>query len=327
MVNNPAELLPGARAIIQNAAVIQPGERVTILADSKSKSIARHFLDAVSVATDETDLIIVPLAKGHGQEPPASIAEKSLAADVVLACTTFSLSHSLLRVNFCKKGGRFLSLADYDLNMLRGGGTMADYAAMVPIVQRVANFFESGQTVRLTTKLGTDITLSAEGRDANAASAYCTKPGDFGSPPDIEANFAPVEHLTEGLLIVDGSIPVPQIGLLKKPITVEVRRGRAVKVRGGEQADMLCKIWDSYGDSSVRIAAELGIGLNPAAKLCGRMLEDEGVFGTAHIGFGANTTIGGQNAGPVHIDLICREATVTVDEKVIMKNGQLLSTA
>lgn len=323
MTNTTANLLPGAIAIVNNAAVIKNIEKVVIVTDVNSESIARHFHQASLKATEDSYLVTIPLASGHGQEPPPEDVKKIMKADVALVCTTFSLSHTQLRVNFCKKGGRFLSLADYDIDMLKGGGTLANYSSLAPMVQSIANVFQNGKKVKFTTSAGTNITFSAKGRNAMAAPAYCPNPGDFGSPPDIEANFAPVENLTEGILVVDGSIPVPEIGLIKTPVIIEVSKGRAIKITGEKEAKLIKQIWDDYKDNTVRVAAELGIGLNPSAKLCGRMLEDEGVFGTAHVGFGANTTIGGKNASPVHIDCVCKNATIIVDKQIIMQDGNI----
>lgn len=316
-------VLPGAWAIVTRAAVVKPGERVVVLADAKSRSIGEHFLAAAAAAGARAELVEAPLARGHGEEPPATVTDAVRGAQVVLCATTLSLSHTQFRVQFCRLGGRFLSLADYDQDMLMGGGTLADYAGMVPTVQKIASIFQQGKTARLTSAAGTDMTFHTGGRPANAAPAYCPSPGDFGSPPDIEANFAPVEHLSEGVIVVDGSIPMPELGLLQSPVRVEVQSGRAVSVQGGREAEILRAIWDGYRNPAVWVAAELGVGLNPAARLRGRMLEDEGVLGTAHVGFGANTTIGGRNAAPMHIDLICRQATLTVNGRPVLQNGKL----
>ena len=69
--------------------------------------------------------------------------------------------------------------------------------------------------------------------------------------------------------------------------------------------------------------AEFGIGLNPKAELCGRMLEDEGCMGTVHFGFGSNSTIGGKNKINFHLDLVMKEPTVMIDGKVIIQKGDL----
>lgn len=46
--------------------------------------------------------------------------------------------------------------------------------------------------------------------------------------------------------------------------------------------------------------AELGIGLNPCARLTGVIMEDETVRGTAHFCFGDNSRFGGANRSGFH---------------------------
>ena len=79
----------------------------------------------------------------------------------------------------------------------------------------------------------------------------------------------------------------------------------------------------SFRDERVYVVAEIGFGLNPAGRLSGRMLEDEGVLGTMHIGIGNNLSYGGTNNTPVHIDLILKEPTCIVDGTYIYKDGTL----
>lgn len=317
------QILPGATAIVRNAAVLRPGERVVVVADERSRSVADHFVAAASAAGAEVRLVLIPLARSHGTAPPAAEACAIRAADVVLAATSFSLSHTPLRVEVQKRGGRFLSLADYDLAMLQSGGVFADYAAAVNVVNEVAGILTAARSVEVRTEGGTSLRLDVAGREGLAAPAYCANPSDFGSPPDIEANVAPVEDRTEGVLVVDGSIPMPGIGVITEPVHMQIRKGRAIDVQGGAQAAKLLDLWTAANDDAVRVAAELGIGLNRSAKLRGRMLEDEGVYGTVHIGFGANTTIGGRNAAPMHVDMVCRKATVSADGRTILANGEL----
>ena len=75
------------------------------------------------------------------------------------------------------------------------------------------------------------------------------------------------------------------------------------------------KILEKENSPKVYIPGELGIGLNPLSKLCGRMLEDEGALGTVHLGFGSNSTIGGENKVSFHIDMVMKDVTVFIDGK------------
>ena len=81
---------------------------------------------------------------------------------------------------------------------------------------------------------------------------------------------------------------------------------------------------DYLEDPSTRVLGEFGIGLNPNARLCGSMLEDEGCLGTAHAGFGSNATIGGKNRVSFHLDMIIRHVSVEVDGKLLLANGEIL---
>ena len=54
------------------------------------------------------------------------------------------------------------------------------------------------------------------------------------------------------------------------------------------------------------------------------MLPDEGALGTVHIGIGANSTIGGTNSVPFHLDHIIREPTLLLDDRVILNEGEIV---
>ena len=70
--------------------------------------------------------------------------------------------------------------------------------------------------------------------------------------------------------------------------------------------------------------AELGIGTNEKAILTGNILEDEKIFGTAHVAFGASAAIGGNIQVPVHLDVVSLRPEVTVDGTPIVLEGKLL---
>jgi len=86
----------------------------------------------------------------------------------------------------------------------------------------------------------------------------------------------------------------------------------------------LHNLFNSQESHLKKVLAEFGIGLNPEARLCGSMLEDEGCLGTIHFGFGSNSTIGGKNKVNFHLDLVVKEPTIIVDDQKIMENGNLL---
>jgi 2,5-dihydroxypyridine 5,6-dioxygenase len=77
------------------------------------------------------------------------------------------------------------------------------------------------------------------------------------------------------------------------------------------------------GDINVYNIAELGVGLNQKACLCGRMLEDEGVLGVVHIGIGTNISLRGKIETKIHGDLLMDGVTLIVDKESVLEEGQL----
>jgi leucyl aminopeptidase (aminopeptidase T) len=78
-----------------------------------------------------------------------------------------------------------------------------------------------------------------------------------------------------------------------------------------------------HGEDGTNIA-ELGIGTNEKAMLTGEILEDEKIFGSCHVAFGASAGIGGTVQVPVHLDCIILRPTVELDGEAIVRDGELV---
>lgn len=103
-----------------------------------------------------------------------------------------------------------------------------------------------------------------------------------------------------------------------------VENGFIISIEGGKQAEMLKRDLEAKNDSNVYNIAEMGVGLNPQYRFMGFMLEDEGVYGSAHIGIGTSITLGGVVKASCHYDLIMKDATIVADGKVLMDAGKVL---
>ena len=125
--------------------------------------------------------------------------------------------------------------------------------------------------------------------------------------------------------MVDGSITCPEIGLVVEPVSLTVSAGRVTGIDGGQDdsARILSDILGPLG-SPRRVVAELGVGLNPLARLTGLMLTDEGALGGVHFGLGANATVGGVNDTDFHLDVVVRNASLSVDGREILNKGVLV---
>jgi len=130
----------------------------------------------------------------------------------------------------------------------------------------------------VTSDRGTDLTASVEGRPGFYVAVKIHRtPDNFMNEaafPDGEAGVAPIEGTGEGTIVWDTSAEM--LGMLEEPIRLTVRRGELVDIQGGPQARQLLRIIEEEGDEHSRnCPAEISIGLNRKAQICGILRQDK----------------------------------------------------
>ena len=318
------DLTPGARRLVRVNGRVQPGEVVVIVTDPTMG----RYADAVAAAAREAEaavtVCIIPMRDQDGQEPPPPVASAMAEAAVIFSPVHISITHTRAMRAALEAGARVCMMTAYtDAIMASPALLDTDFAAQADTCRRLGAAFTAGESVRLTSPRGTDLRFGIEGRVANVLTNI-PEPGELAPVPDIEVNVVPVTGSAEGTLIFDASVPYLGIGILEEPITCTVRGGVIVEMTGGAQAEFLREHLQSFGDPNCFNVAELGVGLNPNARLTGEMLEDEGVMGTIHIGIGTSHTLGGEIVAPMHYDLLMWEPTIAVDGRVVQRDRQVL---
>ena len=312
--------MKGCEVLLYTCAGAQPGDKILVITDDLMKEIGETMYARASQEFDAT-LVLTRPRETHGSAPTDIVAAAMAEADIIFSATTFSLYNTPARIGACKAGARFVNMADYSMKMLEEGCLFVDFAEVRALVDATAAKI-TGTNCRLTTPAGTDLRANIEGRKAVSGYGMANKPGMASSPPDIETAVGPVT--AEGKLAIDGSIPLPGLGALKETVYLDVEGGYIKKIYGGEEAKILEETLASFNDPRVYLVGEIGFGMNTGASISGRMLEDEGVFGTMHIGIGNNLSYGGENATPIHIDLIMKKPSYEVDGRFVLKDGEIV---
>lgn len=163
--------------------------------------------------------------------------------------------------------------------------------------------------VRVTAPGGTDVTFYVEGRGWDTD--LTVPEGESGNPPCGEIWCAPVETLSEGRVVCDGSIR--GLGAVPAPVTITVDAGRAQSVECAD-AEFRARVEESLAvDREGGVVGMFGIGINHQACISGNSFEDEMGYRTAHVAFGNNEEMsGGRNRSSTHRDFFFREPTVIV---------------
>lgn len=314
------ELKKSAEIAINNCMAVKKGETVLVITDQPLRKIGYFLWEAAKEATTEAILLEIIPRTSNGEEPPHQVAELMKNFDVILIPTSKSMTHTKARREACEKGARIATLPGIREDTMKRT-LSADYHNIAKRCSKIAQALVGGKTVKVTTSFGTDIIMSLEGRDWKVDNGLYHNPGNFGNLPAGEVYIAPLEGTASGQVVVDGAMA--GLGMLKKPLKLLVRDGYVTEISGDEKAEDLEKLIAPFGKDAKNIA-ELGIGTNDKAKLCGSVLEDEKVLGTVHLAIGDNKSMGGNVSVESHLDGILSKPTLEIDGKVIMKDGELL---
>ncbi len=363
-----AALTPAVKAMLTGNMGLEPGEKVLVLTDVPSPDeVARldarsldDFLGRVAfarmVATvaarefPEAAVEFAPFASTgqDGSEVPVETAAKMKAANVVLALTTHSLTHTRATGGAAAAGARIASMPGITAEMFLEAGPMAvDWAAVETETKALADLITVASRARVTCPAGTDLSFSVEGRPGGSDDGVLSKLGAIGNLPAGEAFTAPVEGTAEGRLHVrrgwypglsedmtlvfaggevvslvgGGEVGRWLAGLLELPHGGLAAPGRGT---GGKAAGTAGGTAPSLLVRSRRNCAELGVGTNPNARRPDNVLEAEKIRGTIHIAIGDSSHLGGQTESDLHLDFVIPEAGLYLDGRAVMVGGKMV---
>lgn len=309
-----------AEFVVKECLGVKGREEVLIVADGKSRKIGNALFDAAKSLRAEAVLIEMIEREINGAEPPQLVAEAMKSADVVIAPTSKSLTHTKARLEATKRGARVASMSRVTQEIMHR--TMAaDYAMIKERSLKFCDLLSKGSEARLTTPAGTDLTFLIAGREAIADTGDLTEKGAIGNLPAGEAYIAPIEGKTFGVAVIDGTMA--GVGIIKTPIKMVVKDGYVTEISGGDEAKVLSQLIQDKGKEAKNIA-ELGIGTNEKATTSGVTVEDEKVMGTIHVAIGNNSTFGGNVKAPLHLDGVMKAPTLVIDGRTVIKEGKHL---
>jgi leucyl aminopeptidase (aminopeptidase T) len=305
--------------LIRDCLDLNPSEEVLVICNPITEELGALLRINAQGEGGEATLAVISERESHAAEPPRAVAAAMLAADIVVAPTIQSISHTEARRAATEAGVRIASMPGVTGEML-ARVMAADLKQLRKRGASVGRSLGAGAEARITCERGSDLRLGLMDRTAIVDAGALNMRGAFGNIPCGEAFIAPLEGTAEGTLVVDGSIAA--IGKLAEPVELTVREGRLTGASGSDGSHLMDLLTEHGADGTN--VAELGIGTNESAILTGNILEDEKILGTAHVAFGASAAIGGTVQVPVHLDCVVLRPTVEVDGAPIVQGGELV---
>lgn len=312
-----SDLVKIAENILVSCLGVKPEEEVLVVTDDSRKEIGKAIYEASKNLGCEGMMIVMTEREVSGQEPPKAVAAAMKAADVVIAPTAKSLTHTNARIEAAKNGTRVATMPGITEAMFKQGAMTANYDEVEKLTAKVTDLLTEAKVARIE-KDGKVLTINIEGRPGMPSPGVYKQPGKCGNLPSGEAYIAPLEDGSDGEMIIDGSMV--GVGKLENPLHMVISGGKLRSVTGSnsEKLDILLK------NEVNGTLCELGIGTNEKAILNGVILEDEKVYGTVHIAFGTNTSFGGVNKAECHMDGIILNPTLYLDDVKIIDKGEFL---
>jgi leucyl aminopeptidase (aminopeptidase T) len=310
-----------ARRVVVDYLGISSGERFAIVVDTRTDA---EIPDALAAATRDVggEPVVVrfePLARS-GAEPPDFAAAEMAAADVVLCAASTSLYHTTAKAAAQRAGARGDFNAPYRADAWANGAMTADFFAIRERAERLAALWRRTDEVRVTSSAGTDLRATVAGREPMAwLTGICRNPGEVSALPGGEVSLPPIEGTSEGIVVWERV--ASDLGALDAPVHIEVHDGRATTIRGGAAAERLRDIVATVRDADN--IGEIGIGLNPAARIADEITEAKKAFGTVHIALGDSANeYGGLVECDVHLDGLVMAPTIEFDGRAIVVDGR-----
>ncbi len=314
----------GFGGLLDQCLGVRPGEQVVLLTDGGTDDgVVNRLLEAVA-ARDGIPLVArMPAPHLPGAEPPRAVAAMMLEAGAVIELTSLFIGSSLARRNATGRGVRYLAMPGVRVETFRPGGPLdVDFERLRADAERVGREWASAREFRLTSRGGTDLRGSVEGRPGRVLHGMAREPGAYMAPPDIESGTAPVEGTASGTVVIDGDLLFMGQGPLADAVALHIEDGRMVGIEGAERA-RLTSMLERCADERMANLAEVSVAFNPAGTICSVPMETESARGTAHIALGNSIAYGGEVNAIAHLDCVMRDATLELDGRAVMIEGTL----
>jgi aminopeptidase len=312
-----SELERAVATVIDQCLGIREGEEVVVVVDDATRAIGDALRDATAQRGAEAVLTVMDPRPRDGAEPPAAVAGALREADVFIAPTSRSLSHTRARKAASEAGARGATLPGVTEDML--ARLMAcDFATLQRRSRALADLLSNAGEARFTCPRGSDFTMDLTGRTGVADDGDLSGPNAFGNLPCGEGFIAPLSG--QGTVVAS---TLASIGLsTEEPVVLTVQQGRLTDANGANGV-LFLETLHAGGELGTNLA-ELGIGTNERATLTGNVLEDEKILGTVHVAFGASAGIGGTVSVPVHLDCVVLDPTLDVGGTRVLQDGRFV---
>lgn len=312
-----SELDHAARVLLTQVRPVEPGDQVLITADSRAdQQVATATASAAHALGAVPTLLRYPTGVPAGPVPDP-VASAALGAKHWI---NFSVGYHLYSAAYdaaIANGCVYVELTGMDVDMMIRTIGRVDNALLDEVKDLLYRKSQAAGTLRLTSPAGCDVTMEID----PAGDPFWEDPPTVGGWPQMlggQSGCMVVRKSVNGILVFDGTAwPPDTLGLLKRPILMEIVDGYATDFSGGREAQLYEDWLRSFGNPEALLFDHFCYGFNPGVRRpSGKILEDERIFGCVQIGIGAT-----EMGSPVHSDGVVLKPSVWLDDQQVQADG------
>jgi leucyl aminopeptidase (aminopeptidase T) len=335
----PEEFREGARNAVTTCLRIAPYEKVTLIADESTVTIAASIVSELDkIGCVWNAFILEDLADRPLAGMPADVLTDMETSQVSIFAVQVQPNELRSRMQMTDVVNRRQMRHAHMVNItpeVMVEGMRADFNLVDRLSQKVLEKVRAANYVHATTAAGTDIRAELNPNYKWFKTSGIISPEKWGNLPGGECFTAPGE--VNGVFVVDGVVGdflCARYGILRDtPLTIEISRNRITSV-SCENKQLEKEFWDyTHTDENSDRVGEFAIGTNiGVSRVIGNILQDE-KFPGIHIAFG--DPYGNHTGAPwkstTHIDVVGLSFNIWLGgpegEEQIMREGAFLIEA
>lgn len=319
------EVTAGARKLIEDIMLTQPGESVVITADTSSDMrVVQATAKAAYAAGAVPATVLHPTQLEGYQEPPPPVAGAIQNADVWIEYAVGMVFLSEAWKKAIDNGVRYICLTGMDVTMLVNCIQRVRYDKLLELGNLLRDTVQAADKVEIYSPGGTELVAYNQGRLARQSGKLADTKGEaimLGG----QVSWCPMEETINGKLVFDGALyPPSELGKLSGAVELTLNEGVVTEVKGGVEARIFERWLAGFNDPNMYRLAHYSLGFNPGVtKPSGRIVEDERIFGCVEMGIGSQ---GPQIRGKTwkaagHTDGVVLNPTIILDGDEMENEG------
>ena len=321
---------------------VEAGEPVAILSETQSRRLNVALAElALQRLGARAFHIVLPTPPQTAPVPVRSTgasdavrrlepAVKALAASgMVVDCTVEGMLHAPELGDILKGGARLYMISNEHPDVLER--TMPTPELRAKVLEAGA-LLAKARTMRVTSAAGTDLTIDVAGAPVRASGGIADEPGRVAYwPAGLCLCFPRAGSVNGRLVMAPGDVNLTFKRYLESAVDMTIADDHVTDIEGdGVDAQLMRSYFAAWGDRAAYATSHVGWGMNPKARWDAMVMYDRrDINGSELRAFAGNflySTGANEHAGRFtqgHFDLPMRGCTISLDDRVIVRDGVL----